>query len=146
MLPAGNIRRAAVALACLAVDGCGQASSAYPGAAIHCPTEAGGHQVVICAYYDPSARRPAPSPGWRQVPAPALRSNARYYAITATGPADAWAVGNTGLPNEYPLIVHWDGVRWSPVTLSASMRRLETFTHVVAANPANVWVAGNVPE
>ena len=115
---------------------------------MNCPTKASDHQVIICASYNPPAPQttPIPSPGWRQVPAPALRQNARYYAVTATGPSDAWAVGNTGLPGQYPLIVHWNGVRWSQVTLSASMRRLDTFTSVVAANPGNVWVAGHVPD
>lgn len=87
----------------------------------------------------------APSPDWRQVPSTALPADALFSAIAATGPADAWAVGTTGArPTErQPLLVHWDGVRWSRPALPASMGQLSGFQSVVAANPADVWVMGD---
>lgn len=66
-----------------------------------------------------------------------------YKAITATGPADAWAVGQASgdfVPGVCPLVMHWNGRRWRRVPLPAATRRWEMFTSVVAASPANVWV------
>lgn len=120
--------------------GCGQARSAHPGAAIHCPTG------FLCAYYDPSARyrQPTPSPGWRQVASPGLPADALFYAITATGAADAWAVGTTGARSteRQPLIIHWDGLVWGRVALPASTLRLSAFQSVAAAGRGDVWVTG----
>lgn len=86
------------------------------------------------------------APGWHLVPGPALAGVANYEAVTATSRTDAWAVGyegaQSGIPDGYPLVVHWNGRRWSHVTLPASTRELNLFTSVVAANARNVWTEG----
>jgi hypothetical protein len=86
-----------------------------------------------------------PSPGWRRIPGPAVDGG--YDAVTATGPDDAWAAGSeggTGAPPDYghPVIVHWNGTRWTRMDLPASTRELTGFTSVAATSAANVWAAG----
>jgi hypothetical protein len=64
-----------------------------------------------------------------------------FGSAVATGPANAWAVGAvygkahaTG-----PAAAHWDGVRWSPVTIPGSAGY--TLTQVAASSAGNVWVS-----
>jgi hypothetical protein len=139
MLPPGNTGRvfarcglAVAILLSLTVGGCGSATSAPPAT-----TPAESPSLVT-----------APSSGWRPVGVPAQSGVMVYKAITATGPADAWAVGQASggfVPGVYPLVMHWNGLRWQRMPLPAATRRWEMFTSVVATSPANVWVTGANP-
>ena len=59
--------------------------------------------------------------GWRVVPSPndpASTSGSMLTALAASGPSDIWAIGQvddwtTGVHG--PLILHWDGARWSNI-------------------------------
>jgi hypothetical protein len=61
------------------------------------------------------------------------------HAVAATSGADAWAVGDLGQENT-PLIVHWNGSKWSSVPTGAPA---DTLLHAVAASsPGNAWALG----
>ena len=134
MLLAGNTWRvfarcglAVLILLSLTVGGCGSVTSAPPAT----------------TSVRPPSPVTAPLSGWRPVQVPAQSGVMVYKAITATGPADAWAVGQASggfVPGVYPLVIHWNGTRWQRMPLPAATRRWEMFTSVVAASPANVWV------
>jgi hypothetical protein len=54
---------------------------------------------------------------WSRVASPDPRPTDRLYAVTATSPRDAWAVGY-GAPADpaaapVPLILHWNGTTWN---------------------------------
>ena len=100
----------------------------------------------------PRAHRPA---GWWPVSAApvtcqsAVRPDdpdAAFLDIAATGPADAWAVGVCGadggthdFEGQTPtgFVEHWDGRRWSRVTVPASGE----YDVIQAISPRDVWVA-----
>jgi hypothetical protein len=74
------------------------------------------------------------------VPVVMKPGTAVFDAAVATSPASAWAVGAvygktfaTG-----PIAAHWDGVRWSRVTIPGSSGY--TLTSVAASSASNVWV------
>jgi hypothetical protein len=76
---------------------------------------------------------------WR-VSAVVKPGSAVFDSVVATGSANAWAVGAvygktyaTG-----PVAAHWNGVRWSPVTIPGSAGY--TLNDVVASSASNVWV------
>ena len=75
--------------------------------------------------------------------------SSRLVSITAVSSRDVWAAGYYqgdspyGLPAG-PLILHWDGTRWSVVQGIATLDRL---TSIAAASSRDVWaVAGDVAE
>jgi len=60
-------------------------------------------------------------------------------AVAATSAANAWAVGDLGQRGT-PLIVHWNGTKWSRVPAGAPA---DTWLHAVAASsPGNAWALG----
>ena len=87
---------------------------------------------------------------WQASPMPALPGqSSRLVSITAVSSRDVWAAGYYqgdspyGLPAG-PLILHWDGTRWSVVQGIATLDRL---TSIAAASSRDVWaVAGDVAE
>jgi hypothetical protein len=61
------------------------------------------------------------------------------HAVAATSATNAWAVGDLGQENT-PLIVHWNGTKWSSVPTGAPAG---TELHAVAASsPGNAWALG----
>jgi hypothetical protein len=58
-------------------------------------------------------------------------------AVTATGPGDAWALGDG--KNARPAAVHWNGKTWSQSYLPGATDRPE---QVSETGRANVWAAG----
>jgi hypothetical protein len=62
-----------------------------------------------------------------------------FEAVAATSATDAWAVGDLGKQGT-PLIVHWNGTRWSRVPAGAPA---DTWLDAVAASsPGNAWALG----
>src|SRR5262249_23104650 len=61
-------------------------------------------------------------------------------AVAATSARNAWAVGTAGASK--PLIVHWNGSKWSSVPTGAPAN---SFLHAVAASSAtNAWALGEI--
>jgi hypothetical protein len=92
----------------------------------------------------PQAAAAAPPP-WQAVTVPSsVASPATLGDVSATGPADAWAVGaeaETGYQQGTPLILHWNGSDWSKVPLPA-IAGPGFLGSVSAASPADAWAAG----
>src|SRR5260370_33955475 len=113
MLPPGNTGRvfvrcglAVAILLSLTVGGCGSVSSAPPAKSPSPVT--------------------APSSRWWPVPVPAQSGVMVYKAITATGPADAWAVGQASggcVPGVDPLLLSFDGTARQRVPPPPAARR-----------------------
>jgi hypothetical protein len=138
-LPVSSATRASVTCACAAALACLAACSAPPPARpSNAPRTA---RAAIVPFPAVTA-----SPGWQHVPSPALHPSGSYDAITATGPAEAWAAGSegTGQPPAYghPVVVHWNGARWARMALPPSTSELTGFTALVASSSSDVWAAG----
>jgi len=64
-----------------------------------------------------------------------------------TGPNDGWAVGTPGVL--VPTILHWDGVRWMPVTLSPALLGVApptippTLKSVYMTDSSSGWIVGS---
>jgi hypothetical protein len=85
----------------------------------------------------------------RRVPFPAepTRDHA-LAAVSATGPADVWAVGRSLAPAESldggrGHIYHWDGQGWSPVKVGPKAAS-SALHDVVAISPSDVWAVGHL--
>jgi hypothetical protein len=63
---------------------------------------------------------------------PDVASEMYMDEIWGTGPNDVWAVGGTA--------VHWDGMRWSPVTSLVANDGTDSFSSVWASGPKDVWI------
>lgn len=59
-------------------------------------------------------------------------------AVAATSAANAWAVGNNA---QTPVIVHWDGRKWSSAT--AGLPAGTGLDTVAASSPGNAWALGS---
>ncbi len=83
---------------------------------------------------------------WTRVPAPdAGVDNTQFNAVSAVAADDVWAVGHyePDLVRVWPLIEHWDGIRWSvsfaPHPPGTVWRILYS---VSAASSDDVWAVG----
>jgi len=67
--------------------------------------------------------------------------------VTATSPADAWAVGTTMTSNfvKQTLVERWDGIRWTvvPSANPGSATTASQLAGVVALTPSNAWAVGS---
>ena len=85
---------------------------------------------------------------WQQVPTPNIvRQDERLLGVSASGPDDAWAVGNTNsisAASHDTLAAHWDGTAWTivPTPAAASGGRLASLYDVADLSPANAWAVG----
>jgi hypothetical protein len=85
---------------------------------------------------------------WQQVPTPNIvRQDERLLGVSASGPNDAWAVGNTNgisAASHSTLAAHWDGAAWTIVATPAaeSGGRLASLYGVADLGPANAWAVG----
>jgi hypothetical protein len=62
------------------------------------------------------------------------------FAVEATGPRDAWAVGNTRNGTS-TVFMHWDGVRWRTVPVPAASG-FGAAAEIAASSKDNVWLLG----
>ncbi|MFE4479916.1 MULTISPECIES: hypothetical protein [Streptomycetaceae] len=72
---------------------------------------------------------------WTEVEGAVTGASGRLYAATAAGPADVWAVGDSG------LAVHWDGQGWSRSTVPGTAGGAFSGFAVAGAGSA-VWAVG----
>ena len=83
---------------------------------------------------------------WQQVPTTNIvRQDERLLGVSASGPDDAWAVGNTnsiGAASHDTLAAHWNGTAWSIV---ASPAGLISADRISAASATDIW-AGQAPQ
>jgi len=86
-----------------------------------------------------------PSPPWRAIAVPSsVRMPAALSDVSASGMRNAWAVGaehETSLNVGVPLILHWNGSRWSEVTVSGLTGR-GNLSSVSAPSRRDVWILG----
>jgi hypothetical protein len=84
---------------------------------------------------------------WTAFDAPPLTSSGRAIAVSASGPADVWAVGSTGDPtlaNEQALLLHFDGSAWTQVDVGSTVGGGQSRLVAVAAlAPDDVWAVGS---
>ncbi|GAA3839173.1 hypothetical protein GCM10022243_01980 [Saccharothrix violaceirubra] len=76
---------------------------------------------------------------WRVEDLPGIAAAASLAGISATGPDDVWAVGNSA---GRPLVLHWDGTRWHLRTPPA----IPWAKAVLALAPDDVHVVGAGPD
>ena len=88
---------------------------------------------------------------WAQVatPSPGAAHSACLDGVTALSASDAWAVGFfTPSPTsgaQKPLVLHWDGARWTQVPSPAPGDTLVTeLTGVDAISATDAWAVGDV--
>jgi hypothetical protein len=85
---------------------------------------------------------------WQQAPTTNfVRQDERLLGVSASGPNDAWAVGNTNsisAASHDTLAAHWDGTAWTivPTPAAASGGRLASLYDVADLSPANAWAVG----
>ena len=85
---------------------------------------------------------------WQQVATPNIvRQDERLLGVSASGPNDAWAVGNTNsisAASHDTLAAHWDGTTWTimPTPTAASGGRLASLYGIADLGPANAWAVG----
>jgi len=81
---------------------------------------------------------------WSLVVRPDLRGT--LYDVVALSPTNVWVVGRydtfTPLVDDKPLIMHWDGSRWSIVP-SPSLGYDSGLTGIAALSPTDIWAVGS---
>ncbi|HEX9993030.1 MAG TPA: hypothetical protein VGB14_08905 [Acidimicrobiales bacterium] len=80
---------------------------------------------------------------WTTVTTEAVASSDEALTgVAALSATDAWAVGwqdRYGYNADLPILLHWDGATWSPVTGAMATGRLWS---VAASGPDDVWALG----
>ena len=78
-----------------------------------------------------------------RTPDPGSAGN-QLYAVSAVSKDDVWAVGQRlgGTVPDQALVEHWNGARWSVVSLPASVSSNVLLDGVTATRGGQVWVAG----
>jgi hypothetical protein len=84
---------------------------------------------------------------WRTAAVPAASAPSAFYAVSAHGGDDVWAVGDQTKPGTkdiaVPLAEHWDGRSWAAAHLPDVGSAL--LTGVYDASPADVWATVYTP-
>jgi hypothetical protein len=81
----------------------------------------------------------APSPGWRVVTLFSAKPYANLLTMTATGPSNAWAFGDSAGSGSPPVALHWNGKTWIASLPFGDVARP---LWVSSTGWNNVWVAG----
>jgi len=82
---------------------------------------------------------------WSQVATPpAPQSTASLAAVSASGPADAWAVGRdqTNRSNFQPLAMHWNGTAWAVSPSAATALAGQIGDGVADISPTDAYAIG----
>lgn len=86
---------------------------------------------------------------WSRVPSPNPDASPKnglnfLFSVTAVSGRDAWAAGEAeqGASGVSPLIVHWNGTRWSTVP-SPHRTNLSGIISVSAASARDIWAVGD---
>lgn len=96
---------------------------------------------------------PRPVPGTVRSPGERWGLQDQLYGVTALSGSNAWAVGRDCISfcgfgeevmNARSLIVHWNGVRWSPVASpNVSLQGYNTLSAVAARTASDAWAVGS---
>jgi hypothetical protein len=81
---------------------------------------------------------------WTKLPSPnpgGTRNNNDLNGVAATASNDAWAAGEFANGSGHPLLLHWDGKKWTAAT-SPSFRDGDDLKAVGASSRSNVWAVG----
>jgi hypothetical protein len=82
---------------------------------------------------------------WTVIPTPDPGSSGNHlYAVDAVSPDDVWAAGMqlSGDSPDQGLVEHWDGTKWSVVTLPAPASADLVMLTGISATDGQVWVSG----
>jgi hypothetical protein len=79
---------------------------------------------------------------WRYVPIQAPRTGL-LADVDASSPANAWAVGYTGITRQRPLIMHWDGRSWVRQHVP-NLQAQGALAGVAAVSRRDAWAVGTV--
>ncbi|HEY2549282.1 MAG TPA: hypothetical protein VGI64_01750 [Streptosporangiaceae bacterium] len=105
------------------------------------PAQAAGWSVRSAGL----AAAAAGQPGWRIVRriGPAT-STTSLDAVTATGPADAWAVGGScgGCTVQRLLVERWNGTAWRQARVPSAIATDVSAAAISARSARNVWIIG----
>jgi hypothetical protein len=101
--------------------------------------------LSLTMHYDGTAWTVVPSPN---VPGGTVLNPARTVlnGVAATGPSDAWAVGNTfttdgtNMPDR-TVAMHWNGTAWQ-IVASPSLVAHNVLASVTAISPGDAWAIG----
>jgi hypothetical protein len=95
-----------------------------------------GRQTLIL-HWDGSqwSQSPSPTPSFQG-------SGSDLSAVSATSPADAWAVGTTER-GERTTILHWDGHNWNPVPSQDPGSVSNELDNVAAVSPSSAFAVGS---
>jgi len=63
-----------------------------------------------------------------------------FYAVKAFSTSDVWAVGSW--KGDGPLVEHWDGVRWSLISVPSFGGTENTLTGVDGTSSTDLWLVG----
>lgn len=99
--------------------------------------------VALCAVSGvaQAATGQVPPRQWRVVYRTHSATAGPLSSVTAPTRDDAWAVGTSGTGRtRTPLILHWNGVHWRPVTISGTAAFEPGL--VTSASPGDVWILG----
>jgi hypothetical protein len=82
---------------------------------------------------------------WTVVPSPGgTRPESELYAVSASGPNDVWATGDSyDAHGSDSLVEHWDGTSWSVVPSLDGSKPSTTLYSTLALSPSNVWAVGS---
>ena len=76
--------------------------------------------------------------GWQRGYRSTSGTSNQLYSVAAISGSNAWAVGSWG---RGALVMHWNGSRWSRVTVAGQASFY--LTQVAASSAGNVWAFGN---
>jgi hypothetical protein len=85
---------------------------------------------------------------WRQVRIPFQSGEAHLDGISASGPDDAWAVGElcpgpcSGLAHSTALVLHWNGTKFTRVQPAALGAARSGMNAVLDVSPTEAWAVG----
>lgn len=91
--------------------------------------------LMVLAPLGSATRVGASAAGWSVVPTPPTSALSGLSAASCISASDCWAVGDSGSAGE-----HWNGTRWSPVTLAAPGSAV--LSAVTCTSRSNCWAVG----
>jgi alpha-tubulin suppressor-like RCC1 family protein len=108
------------------------------------------HSTALISSGGPPALTSTPSI-WQVTSTPDLGgatvSDYSFAAVSAAGPASAWAVGTSEVSTDLPLAEHWNGTTWTNIAVPVPADTGQaTLSGVDDLSPANAWAVGDWEE
>jgi|GEM_PF-1650773 len=82
---------------------------------------------------------------WRHIPITELGNLGALNGVAAVASDDVWAVGAFYSPDtrsEQSIILHWDGLKWTPAELPAISARDNVLSAISAYSAIDIWAVG----